>query len=87
MDSLAPSEEHPVSRIYLPAYFIIASTVIPIVISIYCLSRWIYDIFPHLFYIPIILIAYAYPRKGVFGSVILGGMYLSLVYLFAYPNI
>lgn len=87
MDSPTPPEEHPVSRIYLPAYFIIASTVIPIIISIYCLSRGIYDIFPHLFYIPIILIAYAYPRKGVFGSVILGGMYLSLVYLFAYPSI
>ena len=87
MNSPAPPEEHPVSRIYLPAYFIIASSVIPIIISIYCLSRGIYDIFPHLFYIPIVLTAYAYPRKGVFASVILGGIYLGLVYLFAYPSI
>ena len=87
MDTPRPSEEHPVSRIYLPAYFIITSSVIPIIISIYCLSRGIYDIYPHLFYIPIVLIAYAYPRKGIFGSVILGGIYLTLVYGFAYPDI
>ena len=87
MNSPAPSEEHPVSRIYLPAYFIIASSVIPIIITIYCLSRGIFDLYPHLFYIPIILTAYAYPRKGVYGSVVLGGIYLGLVYLFAYPNI
>jgi PAS domain S-box-containing protein len=83
----APHDDHPVNRIYLPAYFIITSTIIPIVISIYCLSRGIHDIFPHLFYIPIVLIAYAYPRKGIFGSVILGGIYLALVYSFAYPSI
>jgi len=87
MNSPAPPEEHPVSRIYLPAYFIIASTAIPIIISIYCLSRGIYDLFPHLFYIPIILTAYAYPPKGIFGSVILGSIYLALVYIIAYPNI
>ena len=83
----APSEDHPVNRIYLPAYFILASTIIPVVISVYCLSRGIFDIFPHLFYIPIILIAYSYPRKGIFGSVILGSIYLALVYIFAYPSI
>jgi PAS domain S-box-containing protein len=87
MISPAPPEEHPVNRIYLPAYFIIASTIIPVIISVYCLSRGVYDIFPHLFYIPIVLVAYAYPRKGIFGSVILGGIYLALVYGFAYPNI
>jgi PAS domain S-box-containing protein len=87
MVSPEPSEEHPVNRIYLPAYFIIASTIIPVIISVYCLARGIYDIFPHLFYIPIVLIAYAYPRKGIFGSVILGGIYLALVYGLAYPSI
>ena len=87
MDAPRPSEEHPVSRIYLPAYFIVTSSAIPIIIAIYCLSRGVYDIFPHLFYIPIILVAYAYPRKGIFGSVILGGIYLALVYIFAYPSV
>ncbi|MGA2934248.1 MAG: PAS domain S-box protein [Methanomicrobiales archaeon] len=87
MDSPAPFEEHPVNRIYLPAYFILISSIIPIIISIYCLSRGIYDVFPHIFYIPIILTAYAYPRKGIYGSVILGGIYLALVYIFAYPSI
>ena len=87
MVTAASPEDHPVNRIYLPAYFILASTLIPVIISIYCLSRGIYDIFPHLFYIPIILIAYACPRKGIYGSVIIGGIYLALVYLFAYPDI
>ncbi|HXW99171.1 MAG TPA: PAS domain S-box protein [Methanomicrobiales archaeon] len=87
MVSPASQEEHPVSRIYLPAYFIVASSAIPIIISIYCLSRGVFDIFPHIFYIPIVLIAYAYPRKGIYGSVLLGGIYLGLVYAFAYPRV
>jgi len=76
-----------VNRIYLPAYLLLVSTIIPVIISVYCLSRGIYDVFPHLFYIPIILAAYGYPRKGVYGSVIIGGIYLALVYAFAYPDI
>jgi PAS domain S-box-containing protein len=87
MVSPASHEDHPVNRIYLPVYFILASTLIPVIISIYCLSRGAYDVYPHLFYIPIILIAYAYPRKGIYGSVIIGGIYLALVYIFAYPDI
>ncbi|MGE5832637.1 MAG: PAS domain S-box protein [Methanomicrobiales archaeon] len=87
MVSPAASDDHPVTRIYLPVYFIIASTLIPVIISVYCLSKGIFDIFPHLFYIPIVLIAYAYPRKGIYGSVILGSIYLALVYLFAYPDL
>ncbi|HVN66497.1 MAG TPA: PAS domain S-box protein [Methanomicrobiales archaeon] len=87
MVSPASSEDHPVNRIYLTAYLILASTLIPVIISIYCLYRGVIDIFPHLFYIPIILIAYAYPRKGIYGSVVIGGIYLTLVYLFAYPDI
>ncbi len=79
--------DHPLSRIYLPAYLILASIVIPVVISIYFLSRGIYDIYPQLFYIPIVLIAYAYPRRGIFGSVILGTTYLALVSFFAYPEV
>ncbi|HMK15375.1 MAG TPA: PAS domain-containing protein, partial [Methanomicrobiales archaeon] len=87
MVSPTSSEDHPVNRIYLPAYFILASTLIPVIISVYCLAHGVFDIFPHLFYIPIILIAYAYPRKGIYGSVIIGGIYLALVYIFAYPDI
>jgi PAS domain S-box-containing protein len=87
MIPLAPSEDHPVNRIYLPIYLILVSIIIPVLISIYCLSRGIFDIFPHLFYIPIVLIAYAYPRRGIFGSVVIGGLYLALVYAFAYSNL
>ncbi|MDD1667565.1 MAG: PAS domain S-box protein [Methanomicrobiales archaeon] len=87
MVSLQAPEEHPVSRIYLPAYFILISTLIPVLITVYCLYRGVFDIYPHLFYIPIILIAYAYPKKGVYGSVIIGGIYLALVYILAYPDI
>ncbi|HMK15624.1 MAG TPA: PAS domain S-box protein, partial [Methanomicrobiales archaeon] len=87
MVSPASQEDHPVNRIYLPAYFILASTLIPVIIAIYCLYHGVYDVFPHLFYIPIILIAYAYPRKGIYGSVIIGGIYLALVYFFAYPDV
>jgi len=46
--------------------------------SYYCLVLGITTVFTHLYYIPIILLAYRYHRKGVFYSLILGILYLFL---------
>jgi len=83
----APSKgEDPVSSRLISLYLILASAVIPLVITLFCLSHGITGIFPHLYYIPIILVSYAYPRKGVYFSVFLAGSYLTLVYLFMFPD-
>ena len=78
--------EDPVSGRLISLYLILASAVIPLVITIFCLSHGITEIFPHLYYIPIILVSYLYPKKGVYFSVFLAGSYLALVYLFTFPD-
>lgn len=48
-------------------------------ITAYCLSQGITIIFMHLYYLPIVLLAYHYRRKGVYLSVLLSISYLVLV--------
>ncbi|MDD1677066.1 MAG: PAS domain-containing protein [Methanomicrobiales archaeon] len=62
-----------------------AALLIAVMVSIYSLSNGIENVFPHLFYLPIILAGYAYPRKGLLFSIVAGGIYLGLVYYFQYP--
>ena len=86
MPPAPPKGEDPVSNRLISLYLILASAVIPLVITVSCLSHGITGIYPHLYYIPIILVSYAYPRRGVYFSVFLAGCYLALVYLFMYPD-
>src|SRR5512137_2312257 len=46
------------------------------------LSYGLFSVFPHLYYFPIIIVSYLYPRRGVVFSVLLGGAYLFLLYAF-----
>jgi PAS domain S-box-containing protein len=50
--------------------------------TIYCLTTGIQIVFPHLYYVPIILAAYWYQRNGVLYAAVMGFIYLSLVTLF-----
>ncbi|MDD1657092.1 MAG: PAS domain S-box protein [Methanomicrobiales archaeon] len=86
MTPALPEREEPINSRLVSLYLILASAVIPLVITLFCLSHGITKIFPHLYYIPIILVSYAYPRRGVYFSVFLSGSYLALVYLFTYPQ-
>jgi PAS domain S-box-containing protein len=58
---------------------IAVSTVASLLLNWYGLTRGITSVFPHLLYIPIILTAYYYPRRGVLFTVILSAMYGMLV--------
>ncbi len=61
-----------------------ASVVIVLFISVFCLSQGITTIFMHLYYIPIILLAYHYRRTGFILAVLLSVTYLVLSAVFEY---
>jgi PAS domain S-box-containing protein len=51
--------------------------------TIYSLSHGIYDVFPFLYFLPIILFVYFYPDRGVLFSLGLSTVYILLVYLYS----
>ena len=57
-----------------------------LVLTVFCLSRGINTVFMHLFYFPIVLMAYHYHRKGILYTGVFCVLYLALVYSFTYPN-
>jgi PAS domain S-box-containing protein len=48
--------------------------------TIFSLTHGIYDVFPFLYFLPIILFVYFYPSRGVIFSVCISTVYLLLVY-------
>ncbi|MEA2035081.1 MAG: PAS domain S-box protein [Euryarchaeota archaeon] len=60
---------------------IFCSSVLAVFVTILCLSRGITIVFPHLYYLPIILAVYRYLQKGIVFSVGLTLIYLIFVYL------
>ncbi len=63
---------------------IIASTAVVLLFSVYCLSNGITTIFMHLYYFPIVLLAYRYRMKGAVLGALLAVIYVALVILFDY---
>jgi PAS domain S-box-containing protein len=57
-----------------------------LILTVFCLSRGITTVFMHLYYFPIVLMAYHYHRKGILYTGVLCVLYLALVYAFTYPN-
>jgi len=51
--------------------------------TVYSLSRGIYEVFPFIYFIPIILFVYLYPNKGVYFSLLMSSAYILLVYLYS----
>jgi len=66
-------------------FYSAATSVIAILVSVYCLSEGITSIFVHLYYIPIIIVSYQYRERGVLYSLFLAMVYLLLVF-FYYPG-
>jgi PAS domain S-box-containing protein len=67
-------------RIWLS--LILASTAAVLLISVYCLSQGITIVFMHLYYFPIILLAYHYRYRGVVLASLLSLVYVGLVYFY-----
>jgi len=57
-------------------------TVVIILISIFSIKSGYFDIFPYFYILPILLLAYLYPRYAVYFTIILGWIFLGLVYLY-----
>ena len=58
-----------------------------ILVSIFSLKNGYYSIFPYFYILPIFLIAYFSPRYAVYFTVLLGWIFLGIVYLYGSPDI
>jgi PAS domain S-box-containing protein len=73
------------NRLYQPmgVLAILLTTLVAIGSTVYCLTHGIYDIFPFLYFMPLILFVYLYPQRGVVFSLFISTVYLLLVYSFS----
>jgi PAS domain S-box-containing protein len=62
-------------------------TIGTILISIFSLKNGYFGIFPYFYILPIILLAYFYPRYAVYFTVFLGWIFLGLVWLYGPSDI
>lgn len=58
-----------------------------VLVSIFSLKNGYFDIFPYFYILPILLVVYCCPRHAVYFTVILGWVFLGLVYLYGPVNI
>jgi PAS domain S-box-containing protein len=67
--------------------FIIAAAFIGAILStIFSLTHGIFEVFPFLYILPIILVVYFYPKRTIVFALFISVLYISLVYLFDYSN-
>jgi len=50
--------------------------------AIFSLSHGINDIFPYFFLLPMLIVIYAFPKRGILFTVAMGWIYIVLVYVF-----
>jgi PAS domain-containing protein len=65
----------------LRLFIVTAATITAILTTIFSLLNGIINVFPFHFILPLILVVYFYPERGVFFSLGLSLMYIGLVYL------
>lgn len=63
------------------------STFFAFLLNLFSLDRGFNLITPHLFYIPIVIAAYWFPRSGVLYTVAISMGYLAMAYIVGYPDI
>ena len=63
-------------------YLIIATSLVVILTAVFSLSHGINEIFPYFFLVPVLIVAYAFPQRGVLVTITLGWVYIGLVYVF-----
>ncbi|OPY41677.1 MAG: putative diguanylate cyclase [Methanoregulaceae archaeon PtaU1.Bin066] len=66
---------------------LVISTFFAFVLNFYSLERDLTVVTPHLFYIPIVIAAYWFPRRGVIYTVAIAMGYLAMAYIEGYPDI
>lgn len=68
------------------AVAILATIFLAVYATIYSLTHGIYEVFPFLYFLPIIIFVYQYPSRGVLFSLGLSTVFLSLVYYYGHFN-
>jgi len=62
---------------------ILSAIIITVASTIYSLSHGIYEVFPFIYFLPIILFVYFYPDRGVLFSLGMSTVYIVLVYFYS----
>ena len=57
-------------------------TIASIIITIFSLKNSIVDVYPYLYIVPVILVAYASPRVGIYFTILVGWLYLGIIYFY-----
>ncbi|MFA4859559.1 PAS domain S-box protein [Methanoregula sp.] len=70
----------------LQLFIIAAASIGAVITTVFSLTRGIFEIFPFLYILPIILVVYFYPNRGVIFSLVISLTYISLVYLFNFTD-
>lgn len=65
---------------------IISSILAAVVITYFSLTNGIYEVYPYFYLIPIILIAFSRPNLSIYGTVLVGWLYLALVFAIGLPS-
>ena len=65
---------------------LLALTIVVVLFSAFCLAHNVQVVFTHLYYVPIILAAYWYGRKGVLYALLLSAIYLGIVLTLSSPD-
>ncbi|MFA7254467.1 MAG: PAS domain-containing sensor histidine kinase [Candidatus Omnitrophota bacterium] len=69
-----------------PFFAVAATTLIALLASIGCLSSSYFIIFQNLFYIPIIIACVYYTKRGLVFSLVISGLYFSLILAFTHES-
>jgi PAS domain S-box-containing protein len=70
----------------LQLFIIAAACIGAILTTVFSLTHDIYEVFPFLYILPIILVVYFYPKRAVLFALCISLMYISLVFLLASNN-
>jgi PAS domain S-box-containing protein len=70
------------SLVGLWLFIIVNTTILALLINVLSISYGANDVAPHLLYIPVVIAAYWYPRRGPVFAVIISLMYMGIVYYF-----
>lgn len=68
-------------------YLIIVTSIAVVLTAIFSLTHGINDIFPYFFLVPVLLVAYAFPSRGVLVTIALGWIYIVLVFMFGTSSV
>ena len=65
---------------------ILVTVAIAVFSTIYSLTHGIYEVFPFLYFLPLIIFIYQYPNRGVLFSLVISTIFLSLIYYYGNFN-